>query len=46
MNYAFRQNDIRGVVGKDLADDFIYELGKALATFYRRRQVATVSVGP
>jgi phosphomannomutase / phosphoglucomutase len=45
MFHVFRQNDIRGVAGKDLSDDFVAELGRAIATFYHRHQVNTISVG-
>jgi phosphomannomutase/phosphoglucomutase len=43
--YVFRQNDIRGVAGKDLTKEFVEELGRAMATFYRKRQVDTISLG-
>jgi phosphomannomutase / phosphoglucomutase len=45
MFHVFRQNDIRGIAGKDLTDDFVAELGQAIATFYRRHQVTTISLG-
>lgn len=45
MSHVFRQYDIRGVVGRDLTEEFVQELAKSLATFYRRRQVDTISVG-
>jgi phosphomannomutase/phosphoglucomutase len=45
MSHVFRQNDIRGVAGKDLTDAFVAELGQALAAFYRRHQVDTISLG-
>lgn len=45
MSHVFRQYDIRGIVGRDLTEEFVQELAKSLATFYRRRQVDTISVG-
>jgi Phosphomannomutase len=45
MFHVFRQNDIRGIAGKDLTDEFVAELGQAMAVFYRRHQVDTISLG-
>ena len=45
MLHVFRQNDIRGVAGKDLTDEFVEELGRAMATFYHKHQVDTISLG-
>jgi phosphomannomutase / phosphoglucomutase len=45
MFHVFRQNDIRGVAGKDLTDEFVEELGRAMATFYYKHQVDTISLG-
>ncbi len=45
MSHVFRQYDIRGVAGPDLTEEFVAELGKSLATFYRRNQVETISLG-
>lgn len=45
MSHVFRQYDIRGVVGKDLTEEFVRDLGKSAATFFRRRQVETISIG-
>lgn len=45
MSHVFRQNDIRGVVGQDLNDEFVRELGKGLASFYIKHQVDTISLG-
>ena len=45
MSHVFRQYDIRGVVGRDLTEEFVQELAKSLATFYRRHQVDTISIG-
>lgn len=45
MSHVFRQYDIRGVAGRDLTEEFVAELAKSLATFYRRHQVDTISIG-
>ncbi len=45
MLHVFRQNDIRGVAGKDLTDEFVEELGRAMASFYHKNRVDTISLG-
>lgn len=45
MSHVFRQYDIRGVAGRDLTEEFVTELAKSLATFFRRNQVNTISLG-
>jgi phosphomannomutase/phosphoglucomutase len=45
MSHVFRQYDIRGVAGRDLTEEFVADLGKSLAAFYRRNNVDTVSLG-
>ncbi len=45
MLHVFRQNDIRGVAGKDLTDEFVEELGRAMASFYHKNQVDTIALG-
>jgi len=37
--------DIRGVVGVDLDDELVREIGRAFATYMRERGKAKVSVG-
>ncbi|MGE5588644.1 MAG: phosphomannomutase/phosphoglucomutase [Clostridia bacterium] len=44
-DHVFREYDIRGVVGRDLSNAFVYWLGRALGTLYRRHGVASVSLG-
>jgi len=44
-DHVFREYDIRGVVGRDLSSAFVYWLGRALGTFYRRHGVRSVSLG-
>jgi len=43
--YVFRQYDIRGTVNKDLTEEFVYELGLACGTYFRRHNVKTISLG-
>lgn len=45
MPYIFRQNDIRGVVGVDLTDSVVRELGRGLAAYFLKHQVDTISLG-
>ncbi|MEW6129820.1 MAG: phosphomannomutase/phosphoglucomutase [Acidobacteriota bacterium] len=41
----FREYDIRGVVGKDLTEDSVYRVARAIGTFYRKRNITRVSLG-
>lgn len=41
----FREYDIRGVVGVDLDDDLVREIGRAFAAYMRERGKAKASVG-
>ena len=43
--HVFREYDIRGVADVDLKDDFVRDLGRALGTFWRRRDKQRVAVG-
>jgi phosphomannomutase/phosphoglucomutase len=43
--HVFRGYDIRGVVGTDLTDDFVYNLGRAIGTYFKRHGANRVSVG-
>ena len=43
--HVFREYDIRGVAGKDLTDDFVYELGRALGTYFHHREAGRIAVG-
>jgi phosphomannomutase/phosphoglucomutase len=45
MPHIFRQNDIRGVVGVDLTDSVVRELGRGLAAYFLKHQVDTISLG-
>jgi phosphomannomutase/phosphoglucomutase len=41
----FREYDIRGVVEKDLTSDVVYQLGRGIGTFLKRKGVAKLTVG-
>jgi len=41
----FREYDIRGVVGEDLTDDLVYNLGKGVGTFLMERGVSVCALG-
>ncbi len=41
----FREYDIRGVVGSDLGDDLVRDIGRAFATYMRERDKTKASVG-
>jgi len=41
----FREYDIRGVVGRDLTDDSVYDLARAIGTFFQRHGARRVSLG-
>jgi phosphomannomutase / phosphoglucomutase len=43
----FRQYDVRGIVGRDLTEDFAYNLAKGCATYFKREvpELKTVSIG-
>ena len=42
---AFKAYDIRGIVGKELSDDFAYALGRAYASFCKKKNLKTITVG-
>jgi phosphomannomutase/phosphoglucomutase len=41
----FREYDIRGVVDQDLTDESVYDLARALGTFFRNNNAQRVSLG-
>src|SRR6185436_13332507 len=43
--HIFREYDIRGVVGKDLTDETVYDLARAIGTFFRKNAATRVSLG-
>lgn len=42
---VFREYDVRGVVGIDLTDDFILDLGRAIGTYSREKGARTMTLG-
>jgi phosphomannomutase/phosphoglucomutase len=42
---VFREYDIRGVVGRDLTDEFVEKLSRAVGVYWRERGVKRVSIG-
>lgn len=43
--HVFREYDIRGVAGKDLTEDFVHALGRAIGAYFRRKRAARIAVG-
>ena len=43
--HIFREYDIRGVVGKDLTDEIVYDLARAIGTFFRKNGATHTSLG-
>src|SRR5438552_2985297 len=43
--HIFREYDIRGVVGRDLTDEIVYVLARALGTFFQKHGARRVSLG-
>ncbi len=43
--HIFREYDIRGVVGKDLTDEIVYDLARAIGTFFRANGATRASLG-
>ncbi len=43
--HIFREYDIRGIVGKDLTDEAVSTLGRAIGTFYRANGARKASLG-
>jgi phosphomannomutase/phosphoglucomutase len=43
--HIFREYDIRGIVGKDLTDETVYDLSRAIATYLRGNGARLLSIG-
>src|ERR1044072_4564688 len=43
--HIFREYDIRGVVGRDLTDEAVYDVARATGTFFRAGGAKRVSLG-
>ncbi|HEX8637320.1 MAG TPA: phosphomannomutase/phosphoglucomutase [Pyrinomonadaceae bacterium] len=41
----FREYDIRGIVGRDLTDETVYLIAKAIGTFFNRNKAKRIAVG-
>lgn len=41
----FREYDIRGVVGRDLTDETVYKIAKAIGTFFNRNGAKRIAIG-
>jgi hypothetical protein len=41
----FREYDIRGIVGRDLTDETVYTIGKAIGTFFNKNGAKRIAVG-
>ena len=42
---VFREYDVRGLVGEDLNHDFVYDLGRAIGTYGKKRNVEVMTIG-
>jgi len=42
---VFREYDIRGVAGRDLTETFVYDLGRAIGTYFHEHSAQRVAVG-
>jgi phosphomannomutase/phosphoglucomutase len=43
--HIFREYDIRGVVGRDLTDETVYDVARAIGSFYRANGVSRATLG-
>ena len=41
----FREYDIRGIAGKDMTDEEVYQLGRGIGTYLRRQGCTQLNVG-
>jgi len=42
---VFREYDVRGVVGKDLNEEFVFGLGRAVGTYAARHKIKKMTIG-
>ena len=45
QSYIFREYDIRGVVGRDLTDDVVRDIGRGFGTYVLRHGGKSISLG-
>lgn len=43
--HVFREYDVRGLVGKDLHEEFVFDLGRAIGAYARRYKIQCMTVG-
>lgn len=43
--HVFREYDVRGTVDKDLNEDFIFNLGRAIGTYASRHRIKNMTIG-
>ena len=43
--HVFREYDVRGVVDKDINEDFVFYLGRAIGTYARAKRIRNMTVG-
>lgn len=43
--HIFREYDIRGVVGRDLTDEIVHDLARAIGSFFRKKGATRASLG-
>jgi phosphomannomutase/phosphoglucomutase len=43
--HVFREYDVRGVVGKDLNEDFVFNLGRAIGTYAAGKRIKNMTIG-
>jgi len=43
--HVFREYDVRGVVDKDLNEEFVFNLGRAIGTYARQKKIKNMTVG-
>ncbi len=43
--HVFREYDVRGVVNKDLNEDFVFNLGRAIGTYANRNRIKNMTIG-
>jgi phosphomannomutase/phosphoglucomutase len=43
--HVFREYDVRGVVDKDLNEDFVFNLGRAIGTYAVRNRIKNMTIG-
>ncbi len=43
--HVFREYDVRGVVDKDLNEEFVVNLGRSIGTYALQNKIKTMTVG-